>query len=134
MGFHVGVGFGALPVLGRVLVPRLTGIVRAYSIAFDFHKGVQEQYDAGFVLVRDAQQHLETFAAPAAYLRRESCGAAAGSPWPCDFGPDLSRGFRALKTWFTLKVYGTAQLGAVISRTCELAQYLKRSVEQTPKP
>ena len=56
-----------------------------------------------------------------------------GSPWPCDFGPDLSRGFRALKTWFTLKVYGTAQLGAVMSQTCTLAQYLKRIVEETPQ-
>jgi glutamate/tyrosine decarboxylase-like PLP-dependent enzyme len=89
-------------------------------------------YDAGFVLVRDGKQQFETFATPAAYLRRESRGMAAGSPWPCDFGPDLSRGFRALKTWFTLKVYGTEQLGAVISRTCALAQYLKRRVEQTP--
>jgi glutamate/tyrosine decarboxylase-like PLP-dependent enzyme len=89
-------------------------------------------YDAGFVLVRDGKQHLDTFSSSAAYLRRESRGLAAGSPWPCDFGPDLSRGFRALKTWFTLKVYGTAQLGAVISRTCALAQYLKQRVEQTP--
>ena len=47
--------------------------------------------------------------------------------------PDLSRGFRALKTWFTFKVYGTTRLGAVISRTCQLAQYLKRLVEQTPE-
>ena len=45
----------------------------------------------------------------------------------------MSRGFRALKTWFTLKVYGTAQLGAVMSRTCRLAQYLKVRVEQTPE-
>ena len=49
---------------------------------------------------------LDTFASPAAYLRREARGLAAGSPWPCDFGPDLSRGFRALKTWFTLKSFG----------------------------
>jgi hypothetical protein len=58
---------------------------------------------------------------------------AAGSPWPCDFGPDLSRGFRALKTWFTLKVYGTDALGAVISRTCELARYLESRITATPE-
>ena len=54
---------------------------------------------------------------------------AAGSPWPCDLGPDLSRGFRALKTWFTIKVYGAEQLGRSISRTCELARYMSRQIE-----
>jgi glutamate/tyrosine decarboxylase-like PLP-dependent enzyme len=57
---------------------------------------------------------------------------AAGSAWPCDFGPDLSRGFRALKTWFTLKVYGAAALGKVISRTCALAQHLGQRIEAAP--
>ncbi len=58
---------------------------------------------------------------------------AAGSPWPCDFGPDLSRGFRALKTWFTLQVYGTARIGAAIFETCQLAQYLVRRVREMPQ-
>jgi len=133
MWFHVDGACAGLGVLAPDLAPRLRGIERADSIAFDFHKWAQVQYDAGFLLVRDGKRQLETFAAPAAYLRRESRGMSAGSPWPCDYGPDLSRGFRALKTWFTLKVYGTAQLGAVMSRTCELAQYLKRRVEQTPE-
>jgi Flp pilus assembly protein TadD len=53
---------------------------------------------------------------------------AAGSPWPCDYGPDLSRGFRALKTWFTLKVYGTEAIGTVIARSCGLAQYLEQQI------
>ena len=67
------------------------------------------------------------------YLRKELRGLAAGGPWPCDYGPDLSRGFRALKTWFTLKVYGTAALGAVISRTCALARYLENRIAGTPE-
>ncbi|HKF63482.1 MAG TPA: pyridoxal-dependent decarboxylase, partial [Dongiaceae bacterium] len=59
-------------------------------------------------------------------------GLAAGSPWPCDFGPDLSRGFRALKAWFTLKVHGTAALGAAMSRSCALARYLEQKVAASP--
>jgi aromatic-L-amino-acid decarboxylase len=43
-------------------------------------------------------------------------------------GPDLSRGFRALKTWFTLKVHGLDALGRSIARTCELARYLGERV------
>jgi glutamate/tyrosine decarboxylase-like PLP-dependent enzyme len=57
---------------------------------------------------------------------------AAGSPWPCDFGPDLSRGFRALKTWFTLKVHGADAIGAVITRSCELARYLEQRIRGEP--
>jgi glutamate/tyrosine decarboxylase-like PLP-dependent enzyme len=58
---------------------------------------------------------------------------AAGSLWPCDLGPDLSRGFRALKTWFTLKTFGTDRLGASIARTCALAKYLEARVLAEPK-
>jgi len=126
--FHVDGAFGALGMLSPDLAPRLRGIEGADSIAFDFHKWGQVPYDAGFLLVRDATLHRSTFASPAAYLRREARGLAAGSPWPCDFGPDLSRGFRALKAWFTLKVYGADRIGAAISRTCAVARYLERRV------
>ena len=56
---------------------------------------------------------------------------SAGSPWPCDFGPDLSRSFRALKTWATLKVYGTDAIAAVIQQSCELARYLANRIAAT---
>jgi len=131
--FHVDGAFGALGMLAPEIAPRLAGMEKADSLAFDFHKWGQVPYDAGFIMVRDGAQHLATFTNPAAYLRRETRGLAAGSPWFCDFGPDLSRGFRALKTWFTIKVHGAARIGAVISRTCELAQYMKRRVEAHPE-
>jgi glutamate/tyrosine decarboxylase-like PLP-dependent enzyme len=131
--FHVDGAFGALGVLSPALAPRLAGLENADSVALDFHKWGQVPYDAGFLLVRDQQRHLDAFAAPAAYLRRETRGLAAGSPWPCDLGPDLSRGFRALKTWFTLKAFGTEKLGAMIERTCALARYLEARVEIEPR-
>ncbi|HLZ28954.1 MAG TPA: pyridoxal-dependent decarboxylase, partial [Chloroflexota bacterium] len=127
--FHVDGAYAALGMLAPDIAPLLAGIERADSLAFDFHKWGQVPYDAGFLLVREASTHLAAFAAPAAYLRREARGLAAGSPWPCDFGPDLSRGFRALKTWFTFKVYGATRLGQVISETCRLARYLAAQVE-----
>jgi aromatic-L-amino-acid decarboxylase len=126
--FHVDGAFGALGILSHDIKPRLAGIEAADSIALDFHKWGQVPYDAGFLMVRDGRRHRETFCAPAAYLRREMRGLAAGASWPCDFGPDLSRGFRALKTWFTLKTYGTEKLGAMITRTCALAKYLEARV------
>ena len=131
--FHVDGAYGALGILSPSLAPRLAGIENADSIALDFHKWGQVPYDAGFLLVRDGRQHRDAFAAPAAYLRRETRGLAAGSSWPCDFGPDLSRGFRALKTWFTLKTFGTEKLGAVIARTCALAGYLEARILAEPR-
>jgi aromatic-L-amino-acid decarboxylase len=130
---HVDGAFGALAILAPDLAPRLAGIERADSLALDFHKWAQVPYDAGFILVRDGERQRGAFASQAAYLRRETRGLAAGSPWPCDFGPDLSRGFRALKTWFTLRVYGTEALGAVIARTCALARHLERRILATPQ-
>jgi aromatic-L-amino-acid/L-tryptophan decarboxylase len=131
--FHVDGAYGALGVLSPALAPRLAGLESADSIALDFHKWAQVPYDAGFLIVRDGQRHSEAFSAPAAYLRRETRGLAAGSPWPCDLGPDLSRGFRALKTWFTLKTYGTEKLGAIITHTCALAGYLKERILAEPR-
>jgi aromatic-L-amino-acid decarboxylase len=131
--FHIDGAYGALAMLAPDIAPRLQGIERADSIAFDFHKWGQVPYDAGFILVRDAELHQNAFASPTAYLKRESRGMAAGSPWPCDFGPDLSRGFRALKTWFTIKVYGAEKLGQIISNTCALAQHLKQRIEAEPQ-
>jgi aromatic-L-amino-acid/L-tryptophan decarboxylase len=130
--FHVDAAYGALALMAPDLAPLFGGIERADSIAFDFHKWGQVPYDAGYLLVRDGERHRASFAAPAAYLRRETRGLAAGSPWPCDFGPDLSRGFRALKTWFTLKVHGAQALGAAMSRSCALARYLEQRIRATP--
>jgi glutamate/tyrosine decarboxylase-like PLP-dependent enzyme len=131
--FHIDGALGALAMLSPELRPRFKGIERADSIAFDFHKFGQIPYDAGFILMRDSELHRAAFATPAAYLRREARGLAGGSPWPCDFGPDLSRGFRALKTWFTLRAYGSERIGAEIARSCELARYLEHRIVAEPR-
>jgi glutamate/tyrosine decarboxylase-like PLP-dependent enzyme/Flp pilus assembly protein TadD len=131
--FHVDGASGALAVLAPDLAPRLKGIEQADSLAFDFHKWAQVPYDAGFILVRDGEKHKQAFSSSSAYLMREERGMSAGSPWPCDLGPELSRGFRALKTWATLKVYGTDAIGAVISHSCALARSLASQIAATPE-
>jgi glutamate/tyrosine decarboxylase-like PLP-dependent enzyme len=129
---HVDGAFGALAVLAEDLDAgvraRMSGLKRADSLAFDFHKLGQVPYDAGFVLVRDGELLQAAFASGAGYLERETRGMAAGAVWPCDLGPNLSRGFQALKTWFTLKVHGTAALGAAIAKSCRLARSLAERI------
>ncbi len=129
--FHVDGACGALGMMSPRIATKLLGIQQADSIALDFHKWGQVQYDAGFVLVRDSQLHQDTFAATADYLRRDTRGMAAGSPWPCDFGPDLSRSFKALKVWFTMQVYGMDRLAKMMEQTCELAKYFATCIEQS---
>jgi glutamate/tyrosine decarboxylase-like PLP-dependent enzyme len=123
--------FGALAALSAALKPRLAGIELADSIALDFHKWAHVPYDAGFLLVRDGEMHRGTFASAAAYLQRAPRGLAAGDVWPCDLGPDLSRGFRALKTWFTFQVHGADRLGAAIEASCDNACYLADSLSRS---
>ena len=130
--FHVDGAFGAVAALSPRFRPMLAGIERADSLAFDFHKWAQVPYDAGCVLVRDGALQRETFAQTVDYLRREERGLAAGHPWPCDLGPDLSRGFRALKVWMTLKTYGADRLGQIVDHTCAVAQHLAARVRAEP--
>jgi glutamate/tyrosine decarboxylase-like PLP-dependent enzyme len=128
MWLHVDGAYAALGMLAPDVAPLLAGIDRVDSIAFDFHKWGQVPYDAGYFMARDGDRMLDAFAAPAAYLQRAGRGLAAGTAWPCDVGPDLSRGFRALKTWLTFQVYGADAIGRAISGTCAMARHLGERV------
>ncbi|WP_158744410.1 pyridoxal-dependent decarboxylase, partial [Acidisphaera sp. L21] len=130
--FHVDAAFGALAMLSPRHRPLLAGIEQADSLALDFHKWAQVPYDAGCILVRDGTKQAAAFAQTVAYLRREDRGLAGGAPWPCDLGPDLSRGFRALKVWMTLKTYGADHLGQIVDTTCAVAQHLAARIRDDP--
>jgi aromatic-L-amino-acid/L-tryptophan decarboxylase len=126
--FHVDGAFGALCILSDALRSRLKGIERADSLAFDFHKWMHVQYDAGCVLVRNGALHRAAFATRPAYLDRLPRGLAGGENWPCDFGPELSRSFRALKVWFAMKQHGTRKFGELIEQNCTQARFLAARV------
>jgi aromatic-L-amino-acid decarboxylase len=129
--FHVDGAFGALAILSSAHESLLAGIERADSLAFDFHKWMHVQYDAGCVLVRDESTLRRAFGARPDYLMHAARGLAGGDLWPAEIGLDLSRGFRALRVWATLKEHGTRAIGAAIARNCDQATLLGRLVEQT---
>ncbi len=129
---HVDGAFGALLSLSESLRPRLAGIERAASVAFDFHKWMHVPYSAGCVIIRDPELHRRSFAARPDYLA-EGRALAAGAPWFTDFGPELSRGFLALRVWLTLQAYGTRQLGAMIEKNVEQARWLAGRVAASPQ-
>jgi aromatic-L-amino-acid/L-tryptophan decarboxylase len=126
---HVDAAFGGLALLAPEYRARLAGIGSADSVAFDFHKWLQVPYDAGAVLIRDEAAHRRTFSSRRDYLAHGERGLAGGDPWYCEYGPEMSRGFRALKVWFTIKAYGAERLGEVIARNCRQARHLGEAVE-----
>ncbi|HAE94504.1 MAG TPA: cytochrome D ubiquinol oxidase subunit I [Hyphomonas atlantica] len=127
--FHIDGAFGALGMLSDRLRHRLAGLERADSIAFDFHKWLHVNYDAGCILIRSGDTHLKSFSDRPDYLKSAEHGLAAGGTWPVELGPELSRGFRALKVWAQIAEHGEEKLGRMISRNCEQAAYLGELVE-----
>jgi aromatic-L-amino-acid/L-tryptophan decarboxylase len=129
--FHIDGAIGALAAFSPPLRSLFSGIEKSQSVALDFHKWGHVPYDAGFLLVRDSGAHKNAFSNSAAYLQRAGRGLAAGETWPCDLGPDLSRGFRALKTWMTIETLGAGKIGDAIWANCELADYLARKIMES---
>ncbi len=131
--FHVDGACGALGKFSPTIAKSWPVSSKPTRSRWTFISGVKYLTRTCYLLVRDGTTHHDTFAAPAAYLRRESRGMAAGSPWPCDFGPDLSRSFKALKVWFALKVYGAQRLGQMMDHTCEVARHLAGRIAREPE-
>jgi len=132
--FHVDGAFGAWARIAEEPWCRLVeGIQRADSLALDFHKWLFVQYDCGLVLIRNEQEHRAAFATRPAYLAVQGAGLGGGDPWFCDYGTDLSRSFRALKVWATLRAYGRRRLGAAVTDNCRLAALMGRLVQQSPE-
>ncbi len=129
---HADAAFGFWTRLAEPPWRGLTqGIERADSIATDFHKWIGVPYDCGACLVADADLHRRTFAARPDYLAGQAEGLGGGGDWFCDYGIDLSRGFRALKVWAAVETLGEAALGAAISDNCRQAALMGRLAEQS---
>ncbi len=130
---HVDGAFGATAVLDPASRELVKGMERADSLAFDLHKWMYLPYDVGCTLVRDRAAHQAAFAVQASYLNKLGGGIAAAPIAFSDYGPQLSRGFRALKVWMNLKAYGVEKFGRLVAQNLQQARYLKERVEAEPE-
>ena len=129
--FHVDGAFGALAAIAPNLQPLVRGMERADSLAFDLHKWMYMPYEVGCALVRWPEKHRATFASPADYLAHLTRGLAVAEPiWFSDYGVQLSRGFRALKVWMSLREHGVRKYGRMVQQNCEQAKFLERLVKE----
>jgi glutamate/tyrosine decarboxylase-like PLP-dependent enzyme len=135
--FHVDGAFGAWAVISPHSKDLVAGMERADSLAFDLHKWMYMQYSIGCVLVRHPTEHRLTFMLGADYLDtvEGGRGMAGGGDltWFTDYDYHLSRGFRSLKAWMSLKEHGLRKYGRLIQQNIDQAQALANLVENTPE-
>lgn len=129
--FHVDGAIGAVAVLADNVRGQLKGMERADSIALDLHKWMHIPFEAGCALVRHEAAHRESFSLTPEYLAHEAegRGLAAGSYWPSDYGLQLTRQFRALKVWMSIREHGLDRYGRMIARNVRQAHYLAGLIE-----
>jgi glutamate/tyrosine decarboxylase-like PLP-dependent enzyme len=130
--FHVDGAIGSLLALAPGHRHYVRGIERADSVTLDFHKWLHVPFEAACVLVRDRQAHREAFALTPEYLEKTERGLASGPYWFSEYGLQLSRGFRALKVWLTIKEHGLDRFGRLIDRNIAQARELAQLIADTP--
>jgi glutamate/tyrosine decarboxylase-like PLP-dependent enzyme len=131
--FHVDGAFGALARLVPGTRGLLGGIEKADSLAFDLHKWMYMPFEVGCILVRREEDHRRAFSLTPEYLMHAQRGLAGGTHWFSDYGVQLTRGFRALKVWMSIKEHGIDKYGRVIQQNIKQAQYLAGLVEAAPE-
>lgn len=119
---HVDGAYGAAACLTERGKKLLAGIERADSLSLDPHKWLFQPFEIGCVLVRDARLLKKTFHTMAEYLE-DTKRAEEEEINYYDYGVQLTRGFRALKLWLSLKTFGAAAFREAINRGFELAEF-----------
>jgi len=130
--FHVDGAYGALAKLDPIYASALRAIEEADSLAFDLHKWLYVPYEVGCTLIRDAKKHRDSFAITPNYLLQEKRGLSGGLDSINNYGFELSRGFKALKVWMSIKEQGRAKYAAMIAQNNRHTAYLAALVEQNP--
>jgi glutamate/tyrosine decarboxylase-like PLP-dependent enzyme len=125
---HVDGSYGAFAMLAQSARKLFAGMEQADSIALDPHKWLYLPVDVGCVIYRNPEIARSAFAQEAEYTRM--FGEEADEAFVCwDYGPELSRRFRALKVWMLLKGIGLNQLSEAIESNLACARHLDSMVQ-----
>jgi aromatic-L-amino-acid/L-tryptophan decarboxylase len=126
--FHIDGAYGAFGAMAPQCRHRFAGIDLADSLSLDPHKWLYTPIDCGCVLFRDPEAARRAFSTDADYIKvQEQSEAESFAFW--DFGMELSRRFRALKIWMTLRHYGATRIAAAIEHDISLARHMAARVE-----
>ncbi len=125
---HVDGAYGAAAVLceqGRALLP---GLGRADSLTLDPHKWLFQPFEIGCVLVRERRWLKETFSVHPEYLQ-DTLGPEEEVNF-ADYGLQLTRYFRALKLWMSIKIFGLAAFREAVAHGFRLAEAAEQMVRE----
>lgn len=125
---------GACGAVGAILPEKrelYRGLEKVDSITLDPHKWLYIPYECGAVLVRDAEKLRRAFSLSAPYLRGTLPTKYTGLDY-LEYGPQMSRGFRALKVWMSLKHYGVEGYRKLLRQNIKAAEHLDRMVRDSP--
>jgi glutamate/tyrosine decarboxylase-like PLP-dependent enzyme len=130
--FHIDGAYGALCKLDPRYARELEVIEEADSVAFDLHKWLYIPYEVGCALFKNAEAHKNSFAITPNYLLQASRGLAAGPESMNNLGFELSRGFKALKVWMSIKEHGLQKYADMITQNNRQAEYLGAKITKNP--
>jgi glutamate/tyrosine decarboxylase-like PLP-dependent enzyme len=125
--FHVDGAYGGVAAAAEGVPEDLRALYLADSVAVDPHKWLYAPLEAGCALVRDPAALRGAFSYHPAYYHFGEHGTNY-----VDYGPQNSRGFRALKVWLALKQVGANGYRRMISDDMALSRAMAAAVERHP--
>ena len=128
---HVDGAYGAAACLTERGKQALAGMERAHSLAMDAHKWMFQPIECGCVLVRERRWLSQTFKASPDLLKdTDQEGEELNFMY---MGIQLTRQFRALKLWMSLKIFGVDAMRRAIDRGFELAEMAESFLRESGK-
>ena len=121
--FHVDGAYGGFAAAVPAAPDDLRGLAQADSVAVDPHKWLYAPLEAGCALVRNAEALRAAFAYHPPYYHFEERATNY-----VDYGPQNSRGFRALKVWLALRQVGAAGYRQMIGDDIRLSRAMAEAV------
>ena len=127
--FHVDGAFGALAAIARPV--DFVGMNRADSLSLDPHKWLYQPLDCGCLLYRDRTAAQKTFSYTGDYAKSLLEDPVESFSF-FDETLELSRRFRALKLWLSLRFHGLSAFRQQIENDLEMASHLAHLVAEAP--
>jgi glutamate/tyrosine decarboxylase-like PLP-dependent enzyme len=127
---HVDGAYGALAAIAAP--EKFAGLNQADSLSLDPHKWLYQPLDCGCLLFRDAQVARTAFAYTGEYTRALNEDPVEAFSF-FEESIELSRRFRALKLWLSLRYHGLAAFREAIAADLSHAQRLAVNVDAAPE-
>jgi glutamate/tyrosine decarboxylase-like PLP-dependent enzyme len=116
--FHIDGAYGGAAILSKKGKQLLKGIEKADSLTIDPHKWLYQPYEMGCLLVRDHRWLSKTFSEKPEYLRDIEGNTSEINFY--DHGIQLTRRFRALKFYMSMKTFGLDAFKNAITYSIDL--------------